>query len=254
MCEWETKAEPVEVKRVLLVLVDISGYTQFVQLHWISVLHAEQIVTELIEAVVDAAKFPLSVNKLEGDAAFLYAETHDQDMVAAQDVAQQIMTLLEGFKAKQQELVVRASGGCPCPACCNIGQLRLKAIAHAGEAAFKRIRQFEELAGQDVILIHRLLKNSIPAKEYIVMTQPFFELSGGVPGETAESRREHCEGIGEVPVLVFYPPSGRADIPVTRPMSRPGGLMEMERLSFTALWRRLRWPKRAKRVFANIPA
>jgi len=37
----------------------------------------------------------------------------------------------------------------------------------------KKIRQFEELAGEPVILIHRLLKNTIQAKEYILLTQAF---------------------------------------------------------------------------------
>jgi hypothetical protein len=42
-----------------------------VKIHRVSLLHAEEIITELIEAVIDAAGFPLILNRL--DAAFLYA-------------------------------------------------------------------------------------------------------------------------------------------------------------------------------------
>jgi hypothetical protein len=49
-----------------------------------------------------------------------------------------------------------------------------------------------------VILAHRLLKNSIPAHEYVVVTDQFLRSLGELPGPTPESRREQCEGIGEV--------------------------------------------------------
>lgn len=43
----------MEIKRVALVLVDISGYTRFMKLHAMSLLHVESIITELLEAVID---------------------------------------------------------------------------------------------------------------------------------------------------------------------------------------------------------
>ena len=97
----------------------------------------------------------------------------------------------------------------------------MKAIAHHGEAAFKRFRQFEELAGEDVIVAHRLLKNSIASKEYILMTERFCQLSGGVPGGMHESRVEDCEGIGKVPVKVYYPATSELMVPRTPPFVVP---------------------------------
>jgi hypothetical protein len=67
----------MELTPVYLVLADISGYTRFVTLHGASVLHAEEIITNLMEAVLDATAAPLVLNKLEGDAAFLYAPAAD---------------------------------------------------------------------------------------------------------------------------------------------------------------------------------
>lgn len=110
----------------------------------------------------------------------------------------------EAFEDREVALI--ACDACVCDACSQIGQLKLKAFLHVGQAAFKKIRQFEELAGEDVILVHRLLKNSIPVKEYLLVTEPFYALSGGLPDRASEMRTETAEGIGDVAVRVYYPP------------------------------------------------
>ena len=78
-------------------------------------------------------------------------------------------------------------------------------MLHFGEIAVKRVHTFEELGGEAVILTHRLSKNSIAAKEYILMTDSFSKLEDHPDGLEMESRTEICEGIGEVPVEVHYP-------------------------------------------------
>ena len=60
----------LKITPVYLLIADISGYTRFVTLHQTSFLHAEEIVTRLMDAVLEAATTPLVLNKLEGDAAF----------------------------------------------------------------------------------------------------------------------------------------------------------------------------------------
>lgn len=154
-------------KRVTLVIVDISGYTQFIRLHKMSAIHAEEIIFDLLETVMDRADYPLTLNKLEGDAAFRYAEMDgDNDAEVACDVARQARGFFKAFYARAQSLS-RERANCDCDACRRILDLKLKAVLHLGEAFFKTIRQFEELAGEDVILVHQLLKNSIPSDEYI---------------------------------------------------------------------------------------
>lgn len=210
----------MEIKQLILLLVDISGYTNFIKMHTMSLLHAEAIVTDLLEAVIDHAEYPLTLSKLEGDAAFLYATLEDEDQAraAAKDILNQVTKFFDAFRAKERALI--ACDVCRCDACDNIDQLKLKAFLHVGEAVIKHIRQFEELAGENVILIHRLLKNSIPVKEYILLTGAFYELSGGLSDSTAETRSEHCEGIGAVTVRVYYPPSDDIS-PPARPAPGP---------------------------------
>jgi len=194
------ETQMAELKQAALVLTDISGYTRFITMRAMSLLHAEQIITDLLEAVVASAEYPLTISKFEGDAVFLYAFGDDQPAVA-KDVLSQVVAFTTAFASKQRELI--AASECPCDAHVHIAALRLKSFLHFGEVVFKKIHQFEELAGEEVILIHRLLKNSVPSKEYILLTERFYQFSGGLAGQQAEQRREQY-GLGSVPIYVYY--------------------------------------------------
>ncbi|MBI3160525.1 MAG: DUF2652 domain-containing protein [Chloroflexi bacterium] len=187
-----------------LVLLDISGYTRFINYHSVSVVHAEEIITQLLEAVIDAAEFPLVLNKLEGDAVFLFTDASNADPQAvAKDVQGQVTQLFEAFRAKQNSLVEGGRNGCLCDACSRLHILRLKAILHWGDVVVKQIRQFTELAGTDVILIHRLLKNSVAMPEYVMLTEAFHRHSGGLDWQGGEARTEQIEDLGVVGTRVY---------------------------------------------------
>ncbi len=192
------------VKRLALVIADISGYTGFVRFHRTTLPHAQEIIAQLLESILDKATHPLVLNKLEGDAAFLYAELGEDEAAGARDVARQVSEFFACFNAKAQQLSGSRSS-CPCDACQRIRGLKLKAVLHHGEAGFRRIRQFEELTGEDVILVHRLLKNGIAAKEYVLMTEPFHRLAGDVPQSQAQSHEEHYDDLGPVRLKLFLP-------------------------------------------------
>lgn len=240
----------MQVALVSLLLADISGYTRFVTLHGASILHAEEIVTQLMEAVIRAATPPLVLNKLEGDAAFLYARVETGQAPGGEAVVRQTPALFEAFRLKQQALIKEGEGGCFCDACCNIGELKLKVILHQGQAVVKRVQDLEELAGRDVILAHRLLKNQVPAKEYILMTQSFFLAAGGIPDRTPFPIREAYEDLGEVEAVVFFLESPAPELPATRRFTRPGGIARGLGLFFRPLWRRLTGRSIA---FHNLP-
>ena len=81
----------MRLARALLVIVDISGSSEVITTRQVSLLHAEQIITDLMEAVIDRADHPLTVNKLEGDAALLFREyADDEAAVATRDVLAQL--------------------------------------------------------------------------------------------------------------------------------------------------------------------
>lgn len=66
-----------------LVVADISGYTRFITERSLTLTHAEQVITDLIEAVLEQAQLPLVLNELEGDAALLFREIEAGDVAGA---------------------------------------------------------------------------------------------------------------------------------------------------------------------------
>ncbi|RMH12217.1 MAG: DUF2652 domain-containing protein [Gemmatimonadetes bacterium] len=188
----------------VLLIADISGYTRFVREHATAADHARRIVVSLLRAMIDASEPPLRVAELEGDAVFFYALAEDGDVQAVADaVRRQIPRLFEAFvaaRAREHEATE-----CPCPACSNIGGLELKQVAHTGEVAVETIGPFEKLFGLDVIVVHRLLKNSVPATRYVLQSEAAERVLGPPPVEprAVERRREPVEGLGEMEVTVY---------------------------------------------------
>ena len=78
----------------------------------------------------------------------------------------------------------------------------------------RKVKNRVKPAGEHVILAHRLLKNTIKRDEYILMSEDFFKLRGGIENEECEARVENCEGIGKVNTKVYYPnpPTGFSGI------------------------------------------
>jgi len=198
---------------VVLVLVDISGYTQFLKFHAVSMIHAEEIIAQLLEAVIDRSEHPLHLNKLEGDAAFMYALMDGDEEAVARAVIKQVLAFFESFNLKANELACSTTT-CVCEACRTVRDLKLKAVLHSGEVAFRQIRQFEELGGENAIIPHRLLKNSVPAHEYILMTADVHDLIGELGGMRTEWRIESYTDLGQIKVKVYYPES-EALAPIT---------------------------------------
>jgi len=143
----------------------------------------EQLGAGLLQAVIDSARAPLTLNKLEGDAALLYAPAANGRVTAARNVLAQARGFFETFQAHAAALAEDPSRRAA------VRGLRLRVLLHFGRAAFKNVGRFEEIAGEDVILIHRLLKNSIPAREYILMTETFHRLAGEPDGSAAAETR-----------------------------------------------------------------
>jgi drug/metabolite transporter (DMT)-like permease len=192
----------VRTERVILVLADISGYTRFVKSHRCSHACAEHVVRELLKAVIDCAEPPLHLRQLLGDAAVFYAVS-DGSTALAREMFDQVQRICKRFRE-------RASGQtgrwrrCTCHAARDASTLKLKVIVHHGDAVFAPLGGVDNLIGENVILAHRLLKNSIPADEYILATDAFQQCLGDTVSRPAEGRRERCDGIGGVAVTVYY--------------------------------------------------
>lgn len=229
------------VQQAVIVIVDIGGYTRFMNRLKQSLAHAEATIADLLNAVIESAESPLIVNELEGDAVFFYASATNENLpaVAAQALKQanHFIGVFEQRKAAMIRDVV-----CECDACKAIVDLSIKAVLHHGEVQQRRIHRFNKISGLAVIEAHRLLKNSVPVKEYLLCSSSFDQVSGGLEGQRATALVEHCEGIGEFNVVYYAPDRATAMQPANEDLWRK--VKFMARMSSFLIQRRLGLKKR----------
>ncbi len=182
-----------ETVNALLLIADIGGYTRFMNLHRMSLAHAQENTLRLLDAVIDAAP-DLELSGLEGDAAFLYA-TEPTAGEVTRSLAGLTTAMHAAFHTEQGKM--ESLSVCRCDACHQTGRLNVKVVAHYGEVVLTPRRGGTTLAGVDVILVHRMLKNSVPIDEYVLMTEPVHTLAGSPFVELATPIDEELEGLGE---------------------------------------------------------
>jgi len=155
-----------------LVLADISGFTAFVTTTELE--HGAEVTATLLAHVMEALSPPLEIQELEGDAVFalgpdgaagpgvLVLEAFDRAFVA--------------FGRRQRELSLDTS--CACRACVGVLGLRLKVIVHHGSFLRQSVGGRSRVAGADVILVHRFLKNDVEPATYALFTGAAVERIG----------------------------------------------------------------------------
>jgi uncharacterized protein YndB with AHSA1/START domain len=136
------------------LIADISGYTGY--LAGVELDHAHDIIADVMNTVVRRLRPPFRLAKFEGDAAFLYAVADKIDGSVLQDAIESAY-----FAFRKRLRSIKQASACECNACRRMGDLDLKFVSHHGEFIKQRMAGREELAGRDVIVIHRLLKNAV---------------------------------------------------------------------------------------------
>ena len=190
----------MSIRPALLVIADIGGYTAFMKAHKTSLAHAQDVVARLLEAVIDAAP-NLTLLEIEGDAAFFYAwPPQGKDAASAQMVADQIVAMHRAFHTVRQN--IETLNTCPCEGCRGARQLSVKFVAHLGDVAIQRVKHVSKLAGLSVILVHRMLKNTVPLPEYMLLSEPLFHLSAEKIRTHTQALPQEFEGLG--PVQTYF--------------------------------------------------
>ena len=78
-------------------------------------------------------------------------------------------------------------------------------MVHSGLAAFYEVNGHQELTGTGPIIVHRLLKNSVEADEYILLTEAAYGQLELPEGEVVQGE-ETYDDIGSIPTYVYIPP------------------------------------------------
>ena len=144
-----------------IYIPDISGFTEF--LTKTEVEHSSRIINGLLEAIIQSMSGEFVVSEVEGDAVLLYKKGSPPTM------KEMIEQSTKTFKAFQGVLKENAGSSlCQCNACTGARNLTLKFVLHYGTIAEISVSNFLKASGVDMVIAHRLLKNSVPLNEYIL--------------------------------------------------------------------------------------
>ena len=137
------------------VIADISGYTKYLASNELE--HAQGILGEITDLLIEELSQPFQFVELEGDAVFVFAPA------AVVENAERLLDIIEScyvaFRLLREQMVNNTN--CTCAACRAIDELDLKCVAHYGEYAPQPAPTGMKLLGPDVIVSHRLLKNTV---------------------------------------------------------------------------------------------
>ncbi len=178
-----------------LVLADISGYTSYVA--GTELEHSQAILADILHLVVSHLTPTLELAEIEGDAVFAYAPA--ERFARKETLLELIETTYLRFRNHREFMQTQRS--CTCLACAQIPTLDLKFIAHAGSFVMQTVAGKRKPVGTDVILAHRLLKNTVGAAQgwraYVLLTDRLRE-EIGLPVESLFCAVEEHEHLGQV--------------------------------------------------------
>lgn len=183
------------------VITDISGYTEYLTQSELD--HANETLQGLFEAQLAHIHPPLLISGFRGDAIFMYAP--EIGFVQPQSFVESLENLYFVFADTLRQM--RFNTTCTCRACRNMGNLDLKMCVHYGEYLVQKLGDREELLGADVIVPHRMLKNTVIEDTGVKAYALFTEAAAGaldLPALCADLQphTEEYEYLGEVRMSV----------------------------------------------------
>lgn len=153
-----------------ILIPDISGFTEFVTNTELS--HSSFAISMLINKIIDAVEDEYEISEIEGDAVLMFKRGSAPSQTEIQDTCLKIFNAFHFQRKWMQQHTVS-----PCKACNEISHLTLKFVAHHGSVGEIKAGGFTKLSGIDLIVAHRLLKNSVPSNEYLLLTEKLLQHS-----------------------------------------------------------------------------
>jgi uncharacterized protein DUF2652 len=148
--------------KTLIFIPDITGFSDFV--NTTEIKHSQHIITELLEIIIDSDKLNMKVSEIEGDAVLFFKNEVPSAIKLIEQCQQTFTNFHNHLRRYDTERI------CRCGACESASKLSLKFIIHSGDVENIKIKDHFKLHGSSLILAHRLLKNSIEEKEYILLS------------------------------------------------------------------------------------
>lgn len=154
---------------VFFCIPDITGFTKFIT-STDNEEFAHRVITSVLNKVADSNILDMDIAEIEGDAIFFYKTGR---LPAIKKVAKQCQGIYDvfretiaSFQESDEELYAKYL---------SKNQLGIKIVVHHGHISLAQINGHTKLMGEDVILAHKLLKNSIQEPCYILLTNQYLD-------------------------------------------------------------------------------
>jgi hypothetical protein len=222
-----TAATAATSGEVLFFIPDIGGFTKFVT--ETEIAHSQHIISELLELIVDANTLGLEVGEFEGDAVLFFRHGAPPSLDA---LVEQARHMFVAFHTHLQRIEYYRV--CQCGACSSTSKIKLKMVAHAGQAGLMKVKDQRKFIGKDIIVAHRLLKNSVAEPEYLLFTQSTLARARAADAELAgfEAGANAYDELGSIDYryksLACYLPEVRVDPPSPFALESPVQVLRLE--------------------------
>ena len=150
---------------MLICIPDISGFTKFMSETESEV--SSKVIPSLLNKIIYSNEIGLQVSEIEGDAVLFFKTG---DLPPLKDLINQCIHFFRQFYKELGFLKGRYN--------IDVDELEipkvlgLKIILHYGtEVESVQIGKHIKLMGEDVIIAHKLLKNEVPKKEYLLLSE-----------------------------------------------------------------------------------
>lgn len=145
---------------------DITGFTKFVATADIN--FTKEVIPALLRKLIEANVIKMNIGEIEGDAIFFYKTGR---LPSVNQVAEQCKVLYKAFSNFIENLEKNDTENYNKYLADD--QLGLKIIIHYGHISLANIKGRIKLLGEDVIIAHKLLKNSVNEYNYILLTEKY---------------------------------------------------------------------------------
>jgi hypothetical protein len=188
------------VSNCLICIPDLTGFTRFISDADIS--FSGKVVPSILKALISSNKSGFHLSEVEGDAVLFYTFEPFPNL---QQLYNQCIFFLENFRGELERIKHDHPG--EFNQYLKENMLGLKIVIHSGPTSAQKIDTRTKLIGEDVIKAHRLLKNSVKAHEYILISENFLsgieeeeeEISKVFPGKKLKKGRDSYEHVGMIP-------------------------------------------------------
>jgi hypothetical protein len=181
----------------LICIPDITGFTRFMA--ETNLEFSKKIIPPLLRNLVSSNVLNLKVGEVEGDAILFYRYGA---LPSFKELIDQCKNFYIKFTEQLESLKIQFPDDFAKYISAN--KLALKIVVHAAEMTSTYIEGLIKLIGEDLVVVHKLLKNSVEPPEYILFTEKLLsnyteiEISETLNWHTLNKSEDTYDYIGSI--------------------------------------------------------